>query len=335
MSPAASPVTGGHEDRCGNVKVYVTRDIPAEALAPLLARHDVERWPKSDEPVPRDELLRAVAAADGLLCLLTERVDRELLAVAPHLRCVSTMAVGYDNIDLAACAERGVVVCHTPDVLTETTADLAWALLMAAARRIPEADAYLKAGRWRTWAPLQLVGQDVHGRVLGIVGMGRIGRAVARRATGFGMRVLYCGGRSDEATTSAEPMALPDLLSAADFISLHCPLDAQTHHLIGARELAWMKPTAVLVNTARGAIVDEVALYAALTGGRLWAAGLDVWEREPTAADNPLLQLENVVGLPHIGSATLATRTSMAALAAANLLAVLDGRPPPHRVSPP
>lgn len=313
------------------MNVYVTRAIPAEALALLRSRHDVGGWPEADAPVPRQELLRNVAAADGLYCLLTERVDRELIERAPRLRVISTMAVGYDNIDVPACRERGIVVCNTPGVLTETTADLAWALLMAAARRVPEAERYLRGGRWQTWSPLQLVGQDVHGRVLGIVGMGRIGRSVARRAAGFSMRVLYTGRHPVEGAPG-EFCDLETLLRASDFVSLHCPLNASTRHLIGERELAWMKPTAVLVNTARGPVVDERALGEALRAGRLWAAGLDVWEREPVDAAHPLLGLENVVALPHIGSASVATRTRMAVLAAENLLAVLDGRKPAHAV---
>jgi glyoxylate reductase len=316
--------------------VYVTRRIPEEALRLLRQRADVRLWDCEEPPVPRDVLLREAESADGILSLLTERIDEEVLAAATRLRVVSNMAVGYDNVDVPACTRRGVAVCNTPDVLTETTADLAFALLLATARRLVEAERYIRAGRWSTWSPLQLVGQDVHGRTIGIVGAGRIGTAVARRALGFGMRILYAarGAKPELDALGAERRDLDSLLREADFVTLHVPLTEQTRHLIGRRELRRMKPSAVLINTARGPVVDEAALVQALREGWIWAAGLDVFEHEPIGPDHPLLALPNVVALPHVGSASVATRTRMATLAAENLLAVLDGRRPPHVVNP-
>jgi glyoxylate reductase len=330
---------GGREG-CGMVgapRVFVTRRIPEAARALLAAAAAVRCWDREDEPVPRDVLLREAAAAEGLFTLLTDRVDAELLAAAPHLRVVANMAVGYDNIDVAAATARGVAVCHTPGVLTETTADLAFALLLATARRLPEAERYLRAGRWRTWSPMGLVGQDVHGRTLGIVGAGRIGQAVGLRATGFGMRIVYAARSPKpefERRTGAARADLGELLAEADFVSLHAPLTSETYHLIGERELRRMRPTAVLINTARGALVDEAALVRALSEGWIWAAGLDVFEHEPLPPDHPLLQLPNVVALPHIGSASTATRTRMAVMAAEDLLAVLTGGRPAHCLNP-
>ncbi len=318
--------------------VFLTRRIPEQARALLDAAADVRAWDREEPPVPRDVLYDAVAEAEGLYCLLTDAVNAELLAAAPRLRAVSTMAVGYDNIDVAACTRRGIPVCNTPGVLTEATADLAFALLMAAARRVPEAERYLREGRWRTWSPMLLAGQDVHGRTIGIVGAGRIGQAVGARARGFGMEVLYTARSPKpdfEAACQARRCAsLDELLAAADFVTLHAPLTPETRHMIGGRELARMKPTAVLVNTARGPLVDEAALQRALAEERIWAAGLDVFEREPATPEHPLLRLPNVVTLPHIGSATVATRTAMAVLAAENLVAALQGRRPPACVNP-
>jgi glyoxylate reductase len=304
------------------LSVFVTRNLPGEATDVLRPHFDVGMWPDADNPIPRDALLREASQADALLCLLTEKVDRELLAAAPRLRIVANMAVGFDNVDVAACTERGVVVTNTPGVLTESTADLAFALLLAAARRLPEAMRVVAEDRWRAWSPMFLTGQDVHGSTLGIVGLGRIGEAVARRARGFGMRILYYSrSRSEdaEARTGAEYRDLDSLLRDSDFVSVHLPLTKETFHLIGERELGLMKPTAVLVNTARGPVVDEAALYRALAERKIWAAGLDVFEREPLPMDSPLRGLDNVVLLPHIGSASVATRTRMASLAAENI----------------
>ncbi len=312
-------------------RVFVTFPLPSAALARLrkVTRARVHRGP---QPIPRRALLAGIRNTDGLLCLLTERIDAELLDHAPSLRVVANYAVGYNNVDLAAAAARDVVVTNTPDVLTETTADLAFALLLAAARRVVEGDTLVRTGRWRGWKPDQLLGHDVHGATLGIVGLGRIGGAVARRARGFGMRVLYWNRRRlKRAPAGARYVTLERLLADSDFVSLHAPLTAETRHMIGARELARMKPTAVLVNTSRGPLVDEPALIRALTRRRIAAAGLDVFEHEP-AVPAALRRLPNVVLAPHVGSATTATRTAMALLAVRNLTTALAGREPPNRV---
>lgn len=317
------------------MKVYVTRVIPSEGLQRVQAVAATEVWPE-DCPPPREVLLEKVRDVDGLLCLLTDRIDAELLAQAPRLRVVSQMAVGYDNIDVAACTARGIKVGNTPGVLTETTADLAFALLMAAARRLVEGDRAVRAGQWRTWSPLYMAGQDVHHATLGIVGMGRIGYEMARRASGFQMTILYTDQRPNPAAEKdfgARRVELDDLLRQSDFVSLHTPLLPETTKLIGARELALMKPTAILINTSRGPVVDQRALYEALRDGVIAGAGLDVFEVEPVPLDEPLLQLENVVVLPHIGSASVATRTKMAVIAAENLIAGLKGEPLPHPVN--
>lgn len=315
--------------------IYVSRRIPREALDLLHAQCHVQIW-DSDDPVPRPILLEQVAAAEGLFCLLTERVDGELLDHAPRLRIVANMAVGYDNVNVPTCTARRVMVTNTPGVLTDTTADLAFALILATARRLVEAARFLAEGQWKTWGPMLLTGQDVYGSTLGLVGFGRIGQAVARRARGFDMRVLYHDPqrhRAAEEALGATWLPLDDLLRQADVVSIHAPLSPETHHLIGERELRLMKRTAVLVNTARGPLVDERALYRALREGWIWAAGLDVFEREPIGPDHPLLSLPNVVALPHIGSASIATRTRMATLAAQNLITALRGEVPPNLVN--
>lgn len=317
-------------------RVYVTRAIADEALARIRAEAEVSLWPDRDAPPPREVLLREARGADGLLCLLTDDVDAEVIEAGERLRVISNYAVGYNNIDVAAATARRILVCNTPGVLTETTADLAWALLMAAARRVVEGDRYLRAGKWRSWSPQLMLGQDVHGATLGIVGFGRIGQAVARRARGFAMRILYTDvEQKAEAAreVGAEFVDLGSLLATADFVSVHTPLTEETRYLIGEKELALMKPTAVLINTARGSVVDERAVADALREGRLFAAGLDVFESEPPAPDEPVLQLEKAVVLPHIASASVATRTRMAMMAAENLLAGLKGERPPHLVN--
>ncbi|MDP9382231.1 MAG: D-glycerate dehydrogenase [Chloroflexota bacterium] len=290
-------------------------------------------WP-GELPPSRDELLRGIASADALLSLLTDRIDRELIAAAPRLRVIANHAVGYENIDIAAATERSILVTNTPDVLTETTADFAWALLLAAARRIPEGIQYVREGRWRTWGPELLLGPDVYGATLGLVGLGRIGAAVARRAQGFDMRVLYhTPTPHPDRAEGAQWTELDTLLTESDFVSIHTPLTPDTRGLLDARRLALMKPTAVLVNTARGPVVDTHALYEALRDRKLFAATLDVTDPEPLPADHPLLSLPNCTVVPHIASASYATRERMARMAAANILAVLGGELPPNLVN--
>jgi glyoxylate reductase len=302
-------------------RVLVTRALPGEALERLAATHEVDVW--EGEMPPDPDTLRARAAnADGLLSLLTDRVDAELLAAAPRLRAIANYAIGTDNIDLAAARERGIPVGVTPDVLTEATADLTWALILAVARRLPEAAAAVHADAWRTWEPQNWLGMELHRATLGLVGYGRIGRAVARRSAGFGMRLLVAK-RGDDA-------ALARLLEQADVVSIHCPLTEETRGLIDERALARMKPTSILVNTARGPIVDTGALAAALHAGAIAGAGLDVTDPEPMRADHPLLRAPNLLVLPHVGSATHTARARMADLAVDNLLAGLAGEPMPH-----
>lgn len=318
-------------------RVFITRQIPPEALEIIDGACEYRMWSSEEEPVPGEVLDREISDVDGVFTLLTEKWTAARLQKAPRLKILANMAVGYDNINVPDCTERGVLVTNTPGVLTETTADLVWALLMATARRIPEAERVLRAGRWKSWYPMMLVGQDVFGATLGIVGMGRIGQAVARRARGFGMKILYANRRRDpqaEAKLEAEYRTLEALLSEADFVVVLVPLTPETRNLIGSRELSQMKPTACLINAARGGIVDEGALCEALQAGKIWAAGTDVWAKEPVDTAHPLLALENVVALPHIGSASVKTRKRMATLAAENLVAALTGRVPPSPVNP-
>jgi glyoxylate reductase len=304
-------------------RCVVTRQPPGPALDRLRAAHEVEVL-SDDGPPDRATLLDAVADADGLLSLLTDAVDAELLANAPRLRAVANYAVGFDNIDVVAASARGIQVGVTPDVLTAATADLAMALLLAVARRLPEAAADVRAGRWRTWEPAGWLGLGLDGARLAIVGPGRIGRAVAHRARAFGMEIDLVG-RGDD---------LHAALAAADAVSLHTPLTPETRHLIDARALAAMRPHAVLVNTGRGGLVDQDALVDALRNGTIAGAGLDVTDPEPLPPDHPLLSLPNALVLPHIGSATRAARHRMAEMAVDNLLAALDGRPMPYPARP-
>ena len=319
-------------------RVFVARRIPEDGLAPIRAACDADVW-EDELPPPRDELLRLVAGCAGLLALLTDRVDDDLLdAAGPDLRVVSNYAVGFDNVDVAACTRRGIAVGNTPGVLTETTADLAWALLMAAARRVAEGDRYVRGGQWRTWGPMLLLGSDIHGSTLGIVGFGRIGRAVARRAAGFGMTVVYWSRTRAPADLEAELgvtlVDFEELLERSDVVSIHVALTAETRHLVDAVALGRMKPTAVLVNTARGPVVDQAALADALRGGVIAAAALDVTDPEPIAPDDPLLELDNCLVVPHIASASRATRGRMAEMAAANLIAGVRGERLPTPVNP-
>jgi glyoxylate reductase len=318
-------------------RVYITRTIADQALALIRAHAEVELWPEAEVAAPREEILVHVGQAEGLLCLLTDQIDAEVMEAGPRLRVISNFAVGVDNIDVAAASARGIVVCNTPGVLTEATADLTWALLLAAARRIPEAERYLREGRWRAWSPQLLLGPEMHGATLGIIGLGRIGQAVARRAQGFAMRVLYHNPAPKPeaaAEVGAQYADLDTLLRESDFVSIHTPLTDRTRGLIGREELAKMKPTAILINTARGPVVDQRALAEALRERRVGGAGLDVFAVEPLPRDDPLLALDNVVLLPHIGSASVATRTRMAMMAAQNLIAALNGERPPYPVNP-
>lgn len=318
------------------MKLLVTRPIPDQATARLRAEPGVETTVlEEDTAMDRAVLLDEAAGADVILALLTERMDAELFDRAANLRMVANMAVGFDNVDTSAAAARGIWVTNTPGVLDGATADLAMALLLAAARRLPEAERFLRAGRYRRWGPMLLTGQEVHGRTLGILGMGRIGEAVARRARlGFGMEILYWDerGRPDlEQELGVRRTDLGTLLGSADFVSIHLPLTEDTAGLIDGARLARMKPSAVLVNTARGPIVDEAALAAALRSGAIWAAGLDVFEREPEVHAD-LLELDSAVLLPHIASASIPTRLAMAQLAVDNVLALHRGEDPPTPV---
>jgi glyoxylate reductase len=302
-------------------RVFVTRHLPGNALERVAAEHDVEVWPDRLPP-PRAELLARAPELDGLLALLTDPVDAELIAAAPRLRAISNYAVGVDNIDVEAATARGIPVGNTPDVLTEATADLALALMLAIARRLSEGEAFVRAGEWKTWEPGLLLGHDLHGATVGIVGYGRIGQAVGRRLEGFGCELLTANRSTD----------LAELLERSDFVTLHCPLTPATRGLIDEDALRRMKPTSYLVNTARGPIVDTDALARALHAGELAGAALDVTDPEPLPADHSLLTAPNLLVVPHVGSATHATRERMADMAVDNLLAGLDGRPMPHSV---
>jgi glyoxylate reductase len=322
----------------GRPKVFVARKIPEEGIDPVVAACDARVW-EDELPPPRAALLEAIRGCAGVLTLLTDKVDDEFLdAAGPQLKVVSNFAVGFDNVDVSACTARGVAVGNTPGVLTETTADLAFALLMAAGRRLPEGDRYVRAGKWKTWGPLLLLGPDVHGATIGIVGFGRIGQAVARRARGFGMTVLYQdvqrASPEIEAEFGASYLPLEQLLPRADFVTLHVNLTHDTHGLIDAEKLSWMKPTAVLVNTSRGPVVNGPALADALRAGGIFAAALDVTDPEPIPSDDPLVGLDNCLIVPHIASASRATRAKMAEMAAANLLAGVRGERLPTPVNP-
>lgn len=316
-------------------RVFVTRHLPGDALD-FLAQHAEVEWWRGDLPAPREELLRRATKSEGLLTLLTDRIDEELLVQAPALLVVSNMATGYDNIDLAAASRANVLVTRTPGVLNVTTAEFTIALMFAMARRIVEGDRQTQAGEWKTWGPEILLGNDLAGSTLGIVGMGGIGVEVARRARALGMRVVYCSltrKTALERKYGMQFMELDELLRDSDFVSLHAPLKPETRHLIGERTLRLMKSTAVLVNTARGPLVDQKALYSALNEGRIAGAALDVTDPEPIDPQDPLLTLPNVIVTPHIASASVATRSHMAMLAAENLVQALTGRIPKHSVN--
>lgn len=316
-------------------KIYITRRIPEEIVLKLEKHCRVRMWDQADIPVPRAVLEKEIVDVEGLYCLLTESIDKELIEKAGRLKIISNMAVGYNNIDVEAAKEKGITVTNTPGVLTETTADLTFALMMATARRLIESSDYLRDGNWKTWSPMQLTGQDIYGATLGIIGMGRIGEAMAKRARGFDMNILYYNRSQKhelEQELNIKYRNLDDLLKESDFICILTPFTPETKNLIGTRELSLMKNTAILINTARGGIVNEDDLYHALKEGGIWAAGLDVFEHEPITHDHPLLSLPNVVTLPHIGSASVKTRMKMADLAAENLLLALQNQTPKHVV---
>jgi len=319
-------------------KVFVTRRLAREALDRIAPATDMEVW-QEELPPPYDILRGKARDADGLLTLLSDKIDSALMEDAPRLKVISNYAVGFDNIDVKEATRHGIFVGNTPGVLTETTADFAFTLLMAAARRVVEAAGYTVQGKWKTWGPMTLLGQDINHATLGIVGLGRIGMEVARRARGFNMKITYYDlFRHDEAEEKELGIEyIPELevlLARSDFVSIHVPLTDATRHLIGAGQLSAMKDTAVLVNTSRGPVVDQSALYEALRDRRIFAAGLDVTEVEPIAQDDPLLTLDNIIIAPHIASASVATRRNMALMAADNLLAGLRGETPPDCVNP-
>jgi glyoxylate reductase len=316
--------------------VFVTREIPQEAIDLLRANCETLEVHRGETALTKEELLEKVRGRDGILCCLTERIDAEVLDAASGVKGIANMAVGYDNIDVKAATARGIPVSNTPRVLTDATADLAWALLFSAARRIIPADQYTRAGSFRAWGPMMFLGGDITGKTLGIIGAGRIGTAMALRSKGFGMKVLYHDPVSNpvlERELAAQRVGLEELLRRSDFVSLHVNLTSETRHLIGERELGLMKPRAYLINTSRGPVVDEEALVKALRERRIGGAGLDVYEAEPRLAAG-LAELDNAVLLPHIGSATIATRTKMATMAAENLLAMLRGDKPPNCINP-
>ncbi len=316
-------------------KVFVSRIIPDAGLKRIQDTCDADIW-QDDMPPPYDVLIERVAGADGLLCMLTDRIDAKLMdSAGKNLKVISQMAVGYDNVDVASATARGIAVGNTPGVLTDATADLAFALLLAAARRLIEGAAYIREGKWLTWQPKTLLGHDLNGATLGIIGLGRIGKAVARRASGFNMHILAYSPHltvESAAEVNAQSVTLETLLRESDFISIHVPLNQQTRGLINGDTLAQMKPSAILINTARGPIVDQKALYEALKNGIIAGAALDVTDPEPMSVDDPILSLPNALIVPHIGSASQWTRDQMALMAAENLIAGVTGKPLPNQV---
>jgi glyoxylate reductase len=321
-------------------KVFVTREIPQEGLNIIREKFEVKVWP-SEYPPSKQEILEMAKDCQGLVTLLSDPIDEEVISMLPNLKVIAQYAVGYDNIDVKEATRRGIIVTNTPGVLTEATADLAWSLIMSVSRRIVEADQYVRGGKWNVaWGPQLLLGSDVFGATLGIIGMGRIGQAVAKRAVGFNMSVLYHtrshhnGLEEIEKSVGAKAKSLDTLLNESDIVSLHVPLTSKTHHMIGRRQLDLMGAGSILINTSRGAVVDQDALYDALVSGHLGGAGLDVFEDEPLSKDSPLLGLSNVVLVPHIGSATTKTRATMASMCATNIIAALSDEKPPNIVNP-
>jgi len=318
-------------------KVYVTRKIPERGLKIIREQLETEVWPDYAPP-PKKVIIGKLANADALVSLLSDKIDAEVFDAAPKLKIVAQIAVGFDNIDVKEATKRGIYVTNTPEVLTDTTADFAWALLMAIARRMVEADRYVRTGQWKVgWHPEMLQGRDIHGVTIGVVGAGRIGYGVAKRATGFGMKILYYDviPRPEmEKELGAKRVGLDTLLKESDFVSLHVPLMKETYHMINEEKLKLMKKTAYLINNSRGPVVDEKALYKALKEEWIAGAGLDVFEQEPTPVNNPLLKLDNVVVAPHISSASYETRSKMAEMVAENLVAFFEKRKPPNLVNP-
>ena len=317
-------------------KVLVTRKIPPPGLEIVSEYCDLDLY-EGYEPIPNAELLSRIRDKDGLLCLLTDKIDKSVYDASPRLRVVSSYSVGYEHIDVDEATKRRIYVTNTPGVLTEATADLTWALLMATARRIVEADSFVRKGLWKHWHPELMLGHEVHDKVLGIIGLGRIGEAVARRAKGFNMKILYYDKirkRDLEEQLGAEYKDLEDLLKESDFVTIHVSLNPDTYHLINESRLKLMRSSTILLNAARGPVIDQKALAKALKEGRIAGAGLDVYEKEPIDLDDDLMRLYNVVLLPHIGSAEIETRSKMAELAARNLISVLKGEMPPHLVNP-
>lgn len=318
-------------------KVYITRELPERGLKKILERFDAEVWPEYGPP-PKQIIVEKVRDVDALVTLLSDKIDAEVFNAASKLKIIAQMAVGFDNIDVEEATRRGIYVTNTPGVLTETTADFAWALLMAIARRVVEADRYVREGKWKVgWHPSMLIGRDIYGATLGLIGAGRIGSAVARRAKCFNMKILYYDvvrNPQIEKEAGAVFVPLDTLLRESDFISIHVPLTKETYHLIDAEKLKLVKKTAYLINTSRGPVVDEKALYEALKEERLAGAALDVFEQEPLPVDSPLLKLNNIILTPHIASASYETRSRMAEMVAENLIAFFDGKVPPNLVNP-
>jgi glyoxylate reductase len=317
-------------------KVYVTRELSERGLKIIKKHFDTEVWPEYSPP-PKQTIIKKVKDVDALVSLLSDKIDSEVFDAAPKLKIIAQIAVGFDNIDVKEATKRGIYVTNTPEVLTDTTADFAWALLMAVARRVVEADKYVRTGQWKvSWHPIMMQGRDIYNATIGIVGAGRIGYAVAKRATGFGMKILYYDviPRPEiEKEFGAKRVDVDTIFRESDFVSIHVPLMKETYHLVNEEKLKLMKKTAYLINNSRGPVVDEKALYQALKEGRIAGAGLDVFEQEPTPVDNPLLKLDNVVVAPHISSASYETRSKMAEMVAENLVAFFEGRTPPNLVN--
>lgn len=315
--------------------IFLTRALPDRVMTEI-RKHFLLRFNREERPLSKKEILQGVGKADGLISMLSDPIDRAIIEAAPRLRIIANYAVGYNNIDIKAATERGIAVTNTPGVLTETTADLTWGLILSVARRLPEAEQLIRSGKWTGWAPTQLLGGDIFGKTLGIIGMGRIGQAVTRRASGFSMRVVYYSRHrlpiKEEKKLGASLLPLPELLKESDFVSLHLPLTEESRHLIDRKAIRTMKPTAYLINTARGPIVDEKALIAALRTKKIAGAGLDVFEEEPHLPQR-LRALKNAVLLPHIGSASTETRVRMGRMVMQNLLALFDGQAPPNMVN--